>query len=130
MAIRVKHKVNVQIGETSAMKNLLFSGDDTLAEEVIDAYYRSHAGGLSVAASGTESLPTGDVSAIKGLFLKLSGEAAVTINGSDTPIQLRKATGASYCKLFIEADITSVSIENSSSSEALAGVYCVWGDTA
>jgi len=130
MAIRLKHKANVQIGETSAMKNLLFYGDDSLAEEVIDAYLHQHSGSLAIVASGTEALPSGDVTAIKGIFLKLDGEATVTINGADTPLQLRKASGANYCKLFIECDVTSVSITNSSSTEALAGVYCVWGDTA
>jgi hypothetical protein len=129
--MRIKHKVNVRIGEDTDMKNLLFGPDDTLAEQVIDRYERQTSGKFKIAANETESLPLGDITAVKGMFLKINGDALITLNGADTPIQVRKpgTTSTDYGRLFLEADIASVSIEAPELS-AVEGVYCFWGDVS
>jgi hypothetical protein len=128
MALRVKHKVNVRIWESTSEKDVLFAPDDTLAEVSIDTWVRQNSGKVSVAVSDNEDLPLGDVTAVKGIYLKLDGEAQVKLNGSADAIQLRKGGSASYAKLFIECDISAVNIINPSADDVLNGTYCVWGD--
>lgn len=129
--MRIKHKVNVQIASDADMYNLLFAPDDTRSEVVIDAFARMASGLVKVAATTNEDLPLGDVTAIKGIFLKVDQECEVKLNGGTEIIQLRKPTTSStvYARLFLEADISQVNI-NVPGADDLEGVYCVWGDTA
>jgi len=130
MTVRIKHKVNIRIWETSAEKDVLFAPDDALSEVQIDGYDKQASGKLEIDVSSNEDLTFGDVDAVKGIYLKVNIEAKVKINGMVTPLQLRKGnTGTDeFAKLFLEADITSVNIENPDATNKLTGTYCVWGD--
>ena len=130
MAIRIKHRVWVQAFEDVAAKNKLFAPDPELSEVVSDGFDKSTSGVISVAASGNENLNFSDITAVKGLWLKIDGEAKLKINGSADEIQLRLEPGAAtgaFAKFFIEADISTLNIGNPSEA-VMHGVYCCWGD--
>ncbi len=129
MPIRVKHKLVLNITEAQDGKDCLFNRDDTKAEVVIDSFERNASGKLSIAAAATEQLSFGDVAAVKGCYLQLSGDAIIKFNNGSDLIQLRKATGQTLVKFFIEADITQLDI-TAPAAEVLTGTYCVWGDPA
>jgi len=126
--MRIKHKVNVLIADDTSMKDMLFGFDDELAEVITDAYGRMASGIMNIDAADTESMPTGDVDAIKGVYLKMDTEVKLDINGLGD-IQVRKVAipTSTYAKFFFEGDITSISIENPGTSAARI-IWCVWGD--
>lgn len=127
--MRVKHTVQLTVSEDTDQKQILFQRDATLAQVVIDNYERATSGLVSIAAAATENLPLGDVTNVKGLYLALSEEATVAINGSGDLIQMRKGGSASLAKLLIEADITEVAVTAPAAAD-LTGTFCVWGDPA
>lgn len=131
MAIRIKHRVWIQAYEDTAAKHKLFAPDPELSEVVSDGFDKSTSGVFTVAASGNENLSFGDIAAVKGLWLKIDGEAKLKINGSSDEIQLRLEPGATaaedFCKFFIEADISSLNVANAG-EVVMSGVYLAWGD--
>jgi hypothetical protein len=131
MAIRVKHRVWVNVAEDTLMKNKLFSPDAELSEVISDGFEKTTSGRISIAASGNENLNLGDITAVKGLWLKVDGAAKIKINGSSDEIQLRLepdgVAGTDFAKFFIEADISSLNVANDS-AVVMNGVWCVWGD--
>jgi len=128
--MRIRHKVNVRIGDDANLKDLLFGPDDEMAEVVVDGYLRQASGIMALAAAATEAVSLGDVDAVKGVFLKFDQDVTVDINGLGA-IQLRRhtTTTGTYAKLFIEGDITSLSVTNPGTTAA-RGIWCVWGDLA
>lgn len=129
MVVRIKHKCNVRIATDTDMKNILFGPDDTLAEVVIDTFTKHTSGNITMLTTDTETLSFGDIDAVKGIYLYVDNDVKLTINGG-TPIQMRQNTGTgTRAKFFLEADITSILVDNDTSGETVTGVYCVWGDT-
>lgn len=126
MAIRVKWIIQPQLSEDTDGTKKLFYRDTTPSTVIIDTFSKSVNSVLSVATSSTDSLSLGDLTAAKGLYLEVNADCLVYLNGSSIPIQLRKSDGVA--KLFIEADINQIDVENQSSSAILEGVYCLWGD--
>lgn len=129
--MRIKHKVNVKIADDADMKDLLFSFDDTLSEVIIDGYTKQASGKFKILATENENLPLGDVEAVKGVYLKVSRDCILKLNGGTEEIQLRRAGALStnIAKFFIEADITQINL-TAPATEDLVGTYCVWGDPA
>ena len=128
--MRIKHKVTVRIAEDTLMQNLLFGPDDVLAEIVLDDFQRTTSGLISINTTVTENLPLGDVDAVKGLYLRVSDDCIIKLNGGTQEIQLRKSdsgTSVSYAKFFIEADISQVAI-TAGATAVLTGMFCAWGD--
>jgi hypothetical protein len=127
--MRIKDKVNIRIAKEAEFKNILFGPDDALAERVVDSWARYASGNLSIDAGETESLSFGDVTTVKGMYLEVTGECQLVINGAD-PIQLRKSgtDAALIAKVFIEADISSVTL-TAPLTVAVTGIYCFWGDS-
>ena len=127
--MRIRHKANVRITDDAAGKDVLFGPDDSLAEVVIDNMQRQASGLFNIAAAGTEALSLGDVTAVKGLYIKCKdGDMDVDINALGA-IQVRRAVaGTGTCRLLIEGNITSVSITNPDGVNGINGVWCVWGD--
>jgi hypothetical protein len=135
MAIRVKHVVNVFISDDTAGLLPLFGTTETSREEVIvDAFDRCVSGNLSIAASGTESLPLGDIDDPRGFYIDADRGFNMILNGGAEVIQVRPAvdpttSGAgTRAKFFIEADLSAVSITNADASSVLVAKYAVWGD--
>lgn len=129
--MRIKHKVNVRIADDADFKNFLFAPDDSLAEVVIDAYYRQVSGKFKIDLNTSEDLSLGDITAVKGIYIKVNKDCQVKLNGGTEIIQLRRpgSTTSDYAKLFLEADITQVNI-TAPTTEDMEGFYCAWGDTA
>jgi hypothetical protein len=85
---------------------------------------------LQIAAAGSQSLTFGDVTAVKGFYLEVNQDCLVTINGG-TPIQLRRhptATTTTKARFVIEADISSILVDNAAGVTELTGQYVAWGD--
>lgn len=131
MAIRIKHRVWVHGYEDTLAKNKLFAPDAELSEVISDGFDKSTGGSFSVAASGNENLNFGDITAVKGLWLKIDGEAKLKINGSTDEIQLRLepdgVAATDFCKFFIEADISALNVGNPGAA-VMNGVFYAWGD--
>ncbi len=130
MAIRVKHRVWVQLSEDTVAKNKLFSQDPELSEVISDGFDKQASGIISVAISGNENLNLGDITSVKGIWFKADGEVKLKINGSSDEIQLRLEPGAGdgdFAKFFIEADISAVNVVNDTAA-IVNCVYCAYGD--
>ena len=129
MTVRIKHKCNVRIASDTDMKNILFGPDDTLSEVIIDTFTKHTSGNFTLLDSEDENLSLGDIDAVKGFYLYADNDVKLTINGG-TAIQMRQNTGTgTRAKFFIEADITSINVENDTAGETVTGVWCAWGDT-
>lgn len=130
MSIRVKYKVLLQNSEDKVGKNKLFYREDDVSQEVaIDGLDKQHSGNISVAVAATDTLSLGDLSDIRGLFLEVDADCTVRLNGSSDDILMKLPEGVTggKAKLFIEATITAVAVENTGAAQ-LNGVYCIWGD--
>jgi len=126
--MRLRHTVRVQAALDTQMKRALFNDDATLSQVQTDTFTKQANSVLSIPAASIESLSFGDVTLVKGLYLEVDQDALVRINGSTDAIQLRKASGVAKAKLFLEADINQVTVENPVADAALTGVYVIWGD--
>ena len=125
--MRLKTTVRVQAFLDAAMKRAMFNDDATLSQTQTDGYAKQANSVLSIVAGATETLSFGDVTAVKGIYLEVDKEAIVVLNGGD-PIQMRMADGATTAKLFLEADLSAVTVENTEVTDVLTGFYCIWGD--
>ena len=125
--MRIKHKILLRVYEDAALKDALFAPDDTLAEVVIDGFLRQTSGKFSVEANTTYTIPTGDIAAIRGLYLEVEVGCTYSLNGGAAVTLSPNATGAK-AKLFMEAVITSLSI--TAGSTAVPGKFCLYGDLA
>ena len=125
--MRLKTTVRVQAFLDTTMKRALFNDDATLSQMQTDGYTKQANSVLSIAPEATESLSFGDVTLVKGLYLEVDQEAKVRVNGGDA-LQMRMAVGATKAKLFLEADVSQVTVENTDDTAALTGFMCCWGD--
>ena len=134
MALRLKHKVVVQISRDTdqKQKGVVFLDDDSVQEVDTSGYLRSAGGDISIAVSSTEALNLGDVQAVRGLYLEVDGQCNVTLNGANVALDVQPDAGTTgkRGKLLLNAGITSVSVENVSATTVLTGFYAVWGDVA
>lgn len=126
--MRVQHKIILQIGQDTGFLRKLFYVEDNGGTTVIDEYLRQANSQFNIAATQTEAMSLGDVDSIKGIYIESDTEVKVYLNGSTDAIQLRKGPASSYAKLFIECDITQLSIENPDPTNPATGAYVVWGD--
>ena len=137
MALRVKHKLVVQIsGDQAQKKKRFFLEDGPEQETDIASFDRSVSGDLNILDTVTEALSFGDVTDARGIYLEVDQPCNMRINGSptDLPIILAPAPGsgsgavAPTAKVFLEMNLTSVTIENTSGGAVLTGSYTIWGD--
>ena len=99
-------------------------------ELVIDAFDRHSVKNFQVAAAASEALDLSDIAAVRGMYLEVDGDCDVVLNGSATPIEMRKSstTTGVTAKLFIEGIIGSVTIDNTGGAAAVNGDVVLWGD--
>jgi hypothetical protein len=128
MAIRVSHTVAVRTSRDTDYKKAMWSPDVALSEVVIDTFEKQANGNLSVAVSSAEQLSFGDVTLVKGMYLETETECLVRLNGSGDSIAMKPSESGKPAKLFLEADINQVEVENPSADTVLNGVYVFWGD--
>lgn len=125
--MRLKHVVQVQLYQDTAGKRTLYADETTPATTDTSDYQRQANSLLSIEPDGLESLSFGDVTLVRGFYLEVDQEAKVRLNGAMDPIQLRIAVGATKAKLFLEGEITQVTVENPA-EDTLSGVFVCWGD--
>ena len=125
--MRLQHTVQVNLTQDIEGKRKLFSDAATAAKMDIRSYSHHVIGSINIATLETESLNFGDVTLVRGIYLELDQSAKVRLNGSTDIIQMNIASDATKAKLFLEAEITQVSIENPTAN-ILNGVFVAWGD--
>lgn len=129
MAIRVRHRVYVHTWGDVDEKLTRFMPDPVLQEVLTDEQQKQFNGDISVPPTSSETLSLGDIDAVTGLYLEVDAAAKVRLNGGVENLDLTPLKGASTAKakLFLEAPITQVEVENEGAAP-LTGVYCIWGD--
>jgi len=128
--MRIKHKVRVQIARDTDMKNKQFHPDDTEAERVIDGYDGQVNGDLAIPQGTNEDLPTGDLTAIKGIYLEVDKDVKIKLNGGAEELDVATvadANGVTKAEFFLEATLTAVNVA-APASEDVSGVWCMWGN--
>jgi len=125
--MRVRNTVQVQISLDADGKRKLFSDDQQLSQTMTDQFATQANSVLAIAPSNTENLSLGDVELVRGLYLEVDKEAKVRLNGSSDFIQMRMAPDGVKARLFLEAEITAITVENTS-TDVLSGVYVCFGD--
>ncbi len=126
--MRLRRKIILKIADDTEMKDLLFQTDETLAEIVVDNFTTENDGKLKIAANATETLSFGDVTVVRGFFLKVDQDVIININALGE-MQLRKAPGAKFLNHFVEGEISSVTVK-APTLAAVDGVYAFWGDVS
>lgn len=128
MAIRVDHTVAPQISRDTNQKLRLFFPDLASEAVSIDQFTGAANSVLSLAPSAVEAVSFGDVVDVRGFYLEVNQDCYLRLNGSIDNIPVMLAPNASKAKVFVEADITQIEIQNISTTETLTGVYVLWGD--
>jgi hypothetical protein len=128
MAIRVKHVVTLQISRDTEGQRKLYWSDEVSDQVVIDSLEKSAGSMLAVEPSAIETLTFGDVADVRGLYLEVNAVCLVRLNGGVQSIPLEPAPEAAAAKLFFEGPLTGVEVQNTSTTDALIGLYVVWGD--
>lgn len=128
MAIRIRHTVIARTSRDTDFKKAMFNPEVELSEVVLDTFEKQANSNLAVPATTKEELSFGDVDAVKGLYLEVSAAAKVYINSSLDAIEMVPGDSGAPAKLFLEANISKVEVENEAASGTLQGVYLVWGD--
>lgn len=134
MAIRVKHRVYVHTFGDTDEKLQKFTPDPELMEVLTDEVEKQSHSDLSIAPTSTDTLPFGDIAAVKGMYLEMQAACKVRINGSLDDIDLTPVKGVAGAntttpaKLFLEAPLTAVTVENTHATDPLIGQVVFWGD--
>lgn len=130
--MRVRHTVNPVVSEDANGRSVLFGLDEQLADAVIDGFTRVNSGVTDLSDTDVYNIPLGDVTDARGIFLRSDGgDFDVVINGSDTPLQVRRGVtgegGALFqnCKLLIECNVATVEVTAVGDGRL---TYCIWGD--
>lgn len=125
MAIRVKHTVLVQISaDTDAKQKRYYPDSNTVIHDTFD---KQANGELSIPAATTEQIPFGDVDDVRGIYIELTGDAVVRVNGGNDNIPMTLAPSGTKVQFFLEGNLSAVEVENQGAS-AITGSYVVWGD--
>lgn len=128
MAIRVRHTVIARTSRDTDFKHAMFNPEVDQSEVVLDTFDKQCNSNLAVPATTKEELSFGDVDAVKGIYLEVLAAAKVYLNSSLDAIELVPGASGQPAKLFLEANISKVEVENEAASGTLEGVYLVWGD--
>jgi len=128
MPIRVRHTVAVRTARDTDFKKAMWDPDVSLSEVVIDTFEKQANGNFSVSPATTDGLPFGDVNSVRGMYLETDAACKVRLNGSLDSIEMTPNAAGQPAKLFVEAVLTEVLVENTSADAVLTGVFVYWGD--
>ena len=131
-AMTLKHKIRIRIAKDSDLKFLRHQDPDNESEVSTTTYTKSAKGDFTVeAAAADEALSTGDITAVKGMYLEVDQEVGLKLNGSSDILQLRIAnsTTGAKAKFFFEGDVSAVLVVAHATAEA-NGYVIFWGDAA
>lgn len=130
--MRIKHKANLVATTDSAGKDKLFAPDDALSEVVLDGFTEVSSGTVKLLAGGSFTVPMGGIADARGIFLKATGDFALTLNGCIPALVVQRGvTGsanarASTCRAFLECAVSSAVVVAGLTDLTLS--YAVWGD--
>lgn len=130
--IRVVHNVQLHISQDvdDQQKNSMAERHVDLSKVTIDTYAKQNSGNFDIPDTQMISLSLGNITSLaKGLYIETTEDCAVRLNGSSDPINLKKGTNQSLAKLFIEADISAVTI-TADQAAAVDGYFALWGEEA
>lgn len=135
MALRLVLNPRIEIYESAQQKSIRFKRDEAKTKRNVDAFERENSGDLNIAGGAAEDLPFGDVDNVKGVHIQFEFSAAATVaganiilNGGADSLPVRPAAGQTVADFWFEGDLTQVNITNADATEALKGVFAVWGD--
>ncbi len=128
MSLRIKHKVWINTSRNTGMTDLVYGPGETDRLVETDAFDQWGGGSFSVATSGSEDLDLGDINNVKGIYFEADGEVKIKINGSVDEIQLRRPVSSKPAKIWLEADLTQVTVVNGTAA-AVTGHYHIWGSS-
>lgn len=128
MAIRVSHTVAVRTSRDTEYKKAMWDPDVSLSEVILDVFEKQVSGNLSVDVSSSEDLSFGDIDLVKGMYMEFDSACLVRLNGSLDSLPIDPVESGKPAKIFLEADINQVQVENLSASTVLTGVFVFWGD--
>ena len=138
MALYISEKANVQVFTNSTKTDCLFGPGDKAAELLIAGMQKHSSGTFDLIATDVTpqaiTLPLGDLTDARGLYLKVSTECQVDLNGVGnlTVSPGVDALGAplGVAKLVMDLKISSVVVTLPAvvGGQALTGSFCIWGD--
>lgn len=127
MTVRVVHDLDVKILRGANSKRSLINRKSSTTNRTIDGYDAADTKTINIPAATQETILLGDVEAVRGLYIEVSAACTVFLNGSSDGIDLVPAGGVNdSAKLFLEASLTSLAINNPGVSD-LTGIVAVWG---
>ena len=128
MAIRVVHKLLIQIsGDTGQKQKRFFTEDDASIITDVATFDRQAGSDINIPDAATEVLNFGDVTAVRGLYLEVDQPCSLRLNGGNETLPIILAPTAAKAKVFLEMTLTGASLQNASGN-TLNGSYVVWGD--
>lgn len=129
--MRIKHKIWVNIAKDADMEYLQFAPGEAQVSAQIDGYTKQSNSDFKVLKTANEDLSLGDVAAVKGMYLEVSADCILKLNGGSEEIQLRRgnSSASDVAKFFAEMDITQINITAPADVD-ITGNYAVWGDAS
>lgn len=130
MALRIDHKILVQISTDTAQKNKrFFHEDDTSHATSITTLDLEVSGELSIADAATKQLDFGALTDARGFYMEVTAPCNVRLNSGVQDIPVAFAPGKTVAKVFWEGAVTSIRIENTvGDASVLTGSYTIWGE--
>lgn len=130
--MRIKHKATVVALTDATGKDKLFAPDDTLAETILDGFSEVSSGTAVLAANAVLVLPLGGITDVRGVWVKGTGDFALSLSGGTAINVVRGHTAAggtraTSAKALIEAQMTSVQVTCGGAS-GITLTWCLWGD--
>lgn len=121
--MRIKQTVNVRIAEDTAMQHIIFGKDDNLSVSTLDGYTQQSSGTINIAADSNENIPIGDIDTIAGLFVSVDQDCSIVLNSGVEIINIVKPVGGNAV-FFMNGVVSNLNI---ATTEALTGLFCIWG---
>lgn len=132
--MRVVQKVNIQMfTDTGQLSSYLNLSDDA-ATQVVDNMQAGKWDAFNIAASATYTIPFADnqPTSVRSLWIRAQGDFDITLNGSATPIQVRRPNtlAGTFANFYFDGVVTSVVITNQTTAAVLSGLWAMTGDPA
>lgn len=129
--MQVQHFVQVQIGVDGSFNEKIYYQESPGCQIAYAGMMNADSNTFILTPGQTLTVPiaqSGGVQVPRGLFIKSSALALVSINGG-AAIPMTPGAVNTVCKMFMEASFTSLTITNPMGSiNSITGVWVIWGD--
>lgn len=127
--MRVRHQVILSVSDDAAGEEGEFLRSGNLPAISSDAFDANACGRFFAQADQTPvALSMGDVEQGAGFYVEGTGSFIVTVNQVATLTVQSIQTGAKG-KVFIEGQVTSLTVQSAHAGVSVSGAYTVWGNT-